>query len=107
MRAAGGPEDGGAELSALAFFDLRFADGHIERWLGPPSVGELPEGPDAIVALRSWARDCVGDFTADIHGHVARAYVVENVAIVADPPFDDVFIECNSSLAGDDGPPLR
>ena len=29
---------------------------------------------------------------------VARAYAVENVAIVNELPFDDVFIEWNSSL---------
>jgi hypothetical protein len=103
----GGPKDAGAELIAVAFLDLRFADGHLERWLGPGSVGELPDGPDAIVELQAWARDSVGDLAGDIMGDVAREYAVENVAIVDDLALDDVFIEWNSSPAGDAGPPFR
>ncbi len=104
VRVAGGPEDAGAELIALAFLDLRFADGHLERWLGPGSLGELPDGPDAMVALQEWARDSVGDFSADIVSDVARAYTVENVGIVDDLPFNDVFIEWSSSLAATSSP---
>ena len=29
----------GARTFVLSFVDLRFDDGHIERWLGPGSVG--------------------------------------------------------------------
>ena len=38
---------------------------------------------------------------------VARAYGVENAAIVDELPFDDVFIEWNSSFARGNGPPFR
>jgi hypothetical protein len=107
VRVAGGPDEGGAELIALAFLDLRFADGHLERWLGPGSVGELPQGHGAVVALQEWVRASVGDFAADIMADVARTYAVENAAIVDDLPFDDVFIEWNSSLARGNGPPFR
>jgi hypothetical protein len=43
-----------------AFADLRFDDGHIERWLGPPMLGTTPEDPDLVTVLE-WAEDDVAD----------------------------------------------
>jgi hypothetical protein len=97
VRVAGGPGDSGAELIALAFLDLRFADGHVERWLGPGSVGQLPDGPDAMLALQDWARESTGDFATDIMGEVGRSYAVAGASFVDSLPCDEVVVEWNSS----------
>jgi hypothetical protein len=67
----------------------------------------LSEGPEAAVALQVWVRASVADFAADIMADVAHTYGVELAAIVDELPFDDVFIEWNSSFARGNGPPFR
>jgi hypothetical protein len=58
----GGSYDAGTEVVALAFLDLRFPDGHVERWLGPGRIGRLPAEPDGMAALQSWAGDTANEF---------------------------------------------
>src|SRR3954447_19404062 len=54
----------GPEMAVLghAFADLRFDDGHVERWLGPPVLGTTPEDPD-LETVVEWAQDDVADDT--------------------------------------------
>jgi hypothetical protein len=96
VRVAGGPADEGAQLIALAFLDLRFADGHVERWLGPGSTGRLPGEPDAMASLQAWARESVGDLAAEIMGDVARDYAVPDHSVVDALACDEVVIEWHS-----------
>jgi hypothetical protein len=37
-----------------AFADLRFDDGHVERWLGPAILGTTPDDPDLETVIE-WA----------------------------------------------------
>jgi hypothetical protein len=48
-----------------AFADLRFDDGHVERWLGEPVLGTTPEDPDLETVIE-WAEDDVVDEHDDI-----------------------------------------
>jgi hypothetical protein len=60
-----------------AFADLRFDDGHVERWLGPPMLGTTPEDPD-LETVVAWAEEDVADEFDDIDipaGAHARAPV--------------------------------
>jgi hypothetical protein len=52
----------GPEMTVLghAFADVRFEDGHVERWLGPPVLGTTPEDPD-LETIIEWAQDDVAD----------------------------------------------
>src|SRR5689334_10214036 len=43
-----------------AFADLRFEDGHVERWLGPAILGSAPDDPD-LETVVDWAHDDVLD----------------------------------------------
>jgi hypothetical protein len=54
---AGGPLDAGARTLVLSFVDLRFDDGHVERWLGPGSLAGFPSGDGALQRLNQWAED--------------------------------------------------
>ena len=52
----------GAQMPVVghAFADLRFDDGHIERWLGPAILGTTPDDPDLETVI-DWAHDDVAD----------------------------------------------
>ena len=52
-----GPE---MPVVGYAFADLRFDDGYVERWLGPPVLGTTPEDPD-LATVVEWAENDVID----------------------------------------------
>jgi hypothetical protein len=70
----GGRREAGTEVLALAFLDLRFSDGHVERWLGPGSIGTLPAEPDGMAALQRWAADTANEFAFDIACDIGHAF---------------------------------
>jgi hypothetical protein len=98
VRVSGGPEDVGAEARALAFLDLRFPDGHVERWLGPGSVGTLPQGADGMAVLQEWAAQTADEFAFDIACDVARHYAVGRPPRVDALPCEEVVIEWGAPL---------
>jgi hypothetical protein len=58
IRVAGGGSPGTPAL-ALSYVDLRFDDGHVERWIGPGQAGEFPSGDDPGSALVSWGEEVI------------------------------------------------
>jgi hypothetical protein len=56
VRIAGGPHDASAAAAAYAisFVDLRFDDGHVERWLGSGSLRDDPSDPVSYSELLAW-----------------------------------------------------
>ena len=101
---ASGEADAGARTLVLSFVDLRFDDGHVERWLGPGSVAGFPTGDGALQRLNRWAEDVVDEHLTSLRGEVAMSFVgverahydqlpVEVVVEwnhVLDLPFDDI-----------------
>jgi hypothetical protein len=77
----------------LAFLDLRFADGHVERWLGPAGLTEMPGGADAIAALQAWAREVVGGRALDIMRDIACHHDVPSTSIIHALGCDEIVIE--------------
>jgi hypothetical protein len=96
VRVAGGPDDCGVEALALAFLDLRFADGHVERWCGPGSIGTLPDGPDRMTTLQAWAAEAADDFASDIAVDVARDHAAFRPASVDELACEEVVVEWNA-----------
>jgi hypothetical protein len=96
--------DRGARTFVLSFVDLRFDDGHVERWLGPGSVAGFPSGDRALQRLKRWAEDVAEEQLDSLRGEVAMSFVgVERadydglpVEVVVewnhalDLPFDDI-----------------
>jgi len=67
----------GMHVVGHAFADLRFDDGYVERWLGPPVLGTTPDDPD-LGTIVEWAGEDVVDEQDDIGipaGALARAPV--------------------------------
>jgi hypothetical protein len=99
VRVSGGPEDQGAAVWAMAFLDLRFADHHVERWLGPGRVGVLPDGPDGMAQLQRWATEIADEFAFDIAVDVKRAFNVTDPPAVDDLRCQEVVIEWNQDVS--------
>ena len=95
VQVAGGSRDAGAEVHALAFLDLRFADGHVERWLGPGLIGAFPSGPDAMAELLAWAQGA-DEFAGDVAAEAARDFDVISPAEVRRLPPGEVVVEWNA-----------
>lgn len=97
LRVAGSPGDDGAEVVGFSFLDLRFADGHVERWLGSSTATEMPAGDDAIVALQAWAREDVCDLALDIMRDIACDYDVPSTSLIHALACDEIVIEWHSA----------
>jgi hypothetical protein len=48
---------------AIAFVDLRFDDGHVERWLGSGSLRDDPSDPVLYSELMGWATSVATEHT--------------------------------------------
>jgi hypothetical protein len=45
------------EVKALSFLDLRFSDGHVERWLGPGSTVPFATAADFLATVEELGAD--------------------------------------------------
>jgi hypothetical protein len=99
VRVAGGPDDAGAEAVALAFLDLRFRDGHVERWRGPGRVGTWAAGPGAMRDLQDWAAATADEFAFDVACEVAREYATPAPPSVDDLRCEEVVLEWHAAQA--------
>jgi hypothetical protein len=95
VRVSGGSQDAGADVLAHAFLDLRFPDGHIERWLGPARVGTVPDGADAMAALQLLAVEASDEFAFDIAVDVKRDFGLPKPPDVDHLPCEEVVFEWN------------
>jgi hypothetical protein len=57
IRVASERAQGSVRAQALSMVDLRFADGHVERWLGPGGLSEAAYSAADGQALRRWGED--------------------------------------------------
>jgi hypothetical protein len=71
---ASGPSDADARTLVLAFVDLPFADGHVERWLGPGSIAGFPSGARALQRLQEWAEEVASDQLPCLGDEVAMGF---------------------------------
>jgi hypothetical protein len=95
---AGSEGDVDVEAAAFAFLDLRFADGHVERWLGPGRSATMDTRPTAVENLQSWAVETADEFAFDIACDIARSYAISRPPAVDDLPCEEVVIEWRAQL---------
>jgi hypothetical protein len=94
---ASGQSDAGARTVVWSFVDIRFDDGHVERWLGAGSVARFPSGGRALQRLNRWAEEFVNEQLPDLRGEVARSFVGVDRADYDQLPVE-VVIEWNHAL---------
>lgn len=100
VRIAGGPGDEVAQAHALAFLDLRFDDGHIERWTAGGSLRDLPVGPGDMPVLLAWAREVADEHAFSVMCDVAHDYDVPSPRVVDRLPCEEIVVEWNCAPVG-------
>lgn len=94
IRVAGGSAPGTPAL-ALSYVDLRFDDGHFERWIGPGQPGEFPSGDDPGAALVSWGAEIIDQHGDDLRVEMAMDFT--EVPADLDVPVE-IVVEWNASV---------
>jgi hypothetical protein len=96
-RIAGGGEPG-AQVLALEFVDLRFADGHVERWLGMGWIHAIPVAADPMPSLLEWVEERLaleeGNLGAELKHEFAFANGIDPLAGVP----SEIVVEWNAKL---------
>jgi hypothetical protein len=59
--AAAGMEPVAAGVYAISFVDIRYVDGHVERWLGGGSIVDTAAEPRGLMSLLGWASEVVSE----------------------------------------------
>lgn len=67
------PEEAGSSVLLLLFVDLRFADGHVERWYGQGSI-RVPAAPPDGPALVGWADEVMEEDGATLYGELTMSF---------------------------------
>ncbi len=88
---AGEPHNGSAAASAyaIAFVDLRFDDGHVERWLGSGSLRDDPSDPVPYSKLVAWGADVAAEHSMD--ADLGMSFSNVNRQALSDAPIEIVF----------------
>jgi hypothetical protein len=66
--------DTDARTLILSFVDLRFEDGHVERWLGPGSITQFAGGEGALQRLNRAAEEVADDQLMSLCDEVAMGF---------------------------------
>jgi len=97
VRVAGGPDADDVSAWALAFLDLRFIDGHVERWLGPGAVAEISTRASAMNAVLAWATESADEHAQTVFGEIAMDYDVKSLPHVDGVPCEEVVLEWHAT----------
>ena len=81
---------------ALAFVDLRFDDGHVERWLGPGSLRNDPD-QEPLSSLCDWGRETIEEHQDSLLGDLGRAFQGAHRGLLTDLPVE-IVVEWNARL---------
>ncbi len=100
LRIAADALHAGAEIYALAFLDLRFEDGHVERWLAGGSARRLSAPPEPMAWVMSWAGDAAEEYAFSVMCDVARSYRVDSPRFVDELPCEEIVVEWNAEPRG-------
>jgi hypothetical protein len=95
IRIAGGRLDTAAAAYAIAFVDLRFDDGHVERWLGSGSLRDDASDPVPYAELVSWGADVAAEHT--MIADLGMSFSNVDRQALSDAPVEIVF-EWNAKL---------
>jgi hypothetical protein len=76
----------GKDADALSFLDLRFEDGHVERWLGPGEQRAAP-GDSELVA---WGEDVIDLQGELLIGELGMSYSGVSTTVLAEVPVEIV-----------------
>jgi hypothetical protein len=89
---------GAVRAHALSMIDVRFADGHVERWLGPGELSERQYATTDAEDLRQWGERVYADQGGLLLGELRRSFRGVTASALKGVPIE-VVIEWNHHLA--------
>jgi hypothetical protein len=92
VRVAGDGTTEPVEVLALSYVDLRFGDGHVERWLGPGEGDTL-----ARAALRDWGEQVIDNQGERLIEELEMEFRDVHPRVLDDVPVE-VVVEWNAQL---------
>ena len=93
--AAPGSEPVAAGAYAISFVDIRYPDGHVERWLGSGSIVDTSSKPQPLTSLLSWAHEVASEHSMIGDLEMAFSGVDRNAL---DQASFEVVVEWNAEL---------
>jgi hypothetical protein len=84
-----------ANAYAIAFVDLRYDDGHVERWLGSGELRDDPLDPVPYAELMAWATEVAKEHS--LSGDLGMSFSDVNRAALVDAAVEVVY-EWNATL---------
>jgi hypothetical protein len=105
VRVHGGPRAVGAVTVVLSYVDLRYDDGHVERWIGPGCMYALPGGDGVLETLNAWGEDVIALQWECLVEEVAMDFRDVSAQDFVEAPVEIVF-EWNANHDLPEGAPL-
>jgi hypothetical protein len=62
------------EVKGLSFLDLRFSDGHVERWRGPGAIVPFATAADFLSAVEVLGADVIDTHGEDLLEELERSF---------------------------------
>jgi hypothetical protein len=97
--ASAGMEPVAANVYAISFIDIRYLDGHVERWLGGGSIIDTSAEPRTLMSLLGWASEVVSEHSMIADLEMAFSNVDRHAL---DHARVELVVEWNAELPGFD-----
>jgi hypothetical protein len=88
-----------AEAWSIAFLDLRFPDGHLERRLGPGSLKTISTAIEERAGVLAWATESADEHAMTVYGDLGRDFDLADATHPDHLLVEEIFFEWNA--AGD------
>jgi len=86
-----------AEAWAIAFLDLRFCDGHLERRLGPGNVKTISTVIEDRASVLAWAMESTDEHAMTVYGDLGRDFDLAGARHPDSLITEEVFFEWNAT----------
>jgi hypothetical protein len=98
IRVAAGTAAGAVRAHALSMIDVRFTDGHVERWLGPGELSNCQYASGDGAELRQWGERVYAEQGGLLLGELRMSYRGVAASALKGLPVE-VVLEWNQDLA--------
>jgi hypothetical protein len=98
IRVAAETAAGAVRAHALSMIDVRFADGHVERWLGPGELSERRYATTDAADLRQWGERVCAEQGGLLLGELRMSFRGVAATALKGVPVE-IVIEWNQDLA--------
>jgi hypothetical protein len=95
VRVPGDHDAKGHSVWAYTYVDLRFSDGHHERWIGTAASGTFASTAELLDRVEAWGAEVIEEFGSDLSGDLRMSF--DGAPAYLHAPVE-VFVEWNCEL---------